>query len=130
MADKKAPLLSVGQLDLLVEFGGFKAKVTTVFCPDVTGLLLSWLDCKALRILHDTYPNPVTAAAPSVVASVVLNQKPLPPPPAQHPLLAQPAPMHPSAADLSAYKNAFLQSYADVFDQTVLRCMAGPEMDI
>ena len=59
MADKKTPLLSIGQLDMTVTYGEAEAVVTTVICPEMPGLLLAWVDCIALDILPRDYPRPI-----------------------------------------------------------------------
>ncbi len=130
MADKRASILSVGQLDVSVKYGGAVATVTVVFCPEMTGLLLSWVDCIALGILHRNNPHPIsdTHTVSSVVdqqhSSSVLTQ------PALHPLLLLPVPADPSESERESIKKAILSSFSDVFDQSTLRSMEGPDMDI
>lgn len=122
MANKKAPLLSVGQLDVTVIYGGVEATVTVVICPEMSGLLLSWVDCVALDILHRDYPHPIGSSRRAVAA--VSSQ------PALHPLLRGPMPDNPTEAEKAEIKAAILSSFADVFDQSTLNCMEGPDMDI
>ena len=126
MADRKAPLLSVGQLDVELTYGKAVATVTVVFCPEMSGLLLSWIDCKALDILHRDYPLPIGQQRP--IASVM--EIPHPPQPDLHPLLKKPMPANPTDGEKAAIKEAILASFADVFDQSTLKCMEGPDMDI
>lgn len=59
MAEKSAPLLSIGQRDVRVRYGNQSAIITVIICPEITGVLLSWLDCIALHILHKDYPLPI-----------------------------------------------------------------------
>lgn len=126
MADRKAPLLSIGQLDVEMTYGDAVAIVTVVFCPEMSGLLLSWIDCKALGILHRDYPMPIDQQRP--IASV--TEIPHPPRPDFHPLLKKPTPANPTETEIAAIKEAILASFADVFDQSTLNCMEGPDMDI
>lgn len=44
MANKKVPLLSIGQLDITIKYGSTEAVVTVAFCPEMSGMLLSWTD--------------------------------------------------------------------------------------
>ena len=139
MADKSAPLLSVGQLDVIVRYAGKETKATVVICPGMSGLLLSWLDCIGIDILHRDYPRPLhQALAVSSIAQQPLGPPPRkqPPPPTirtqpeMHSLLLGQLPESPSGEEIAAVNAAIMESYADVFDQTTLRCMAGPEMEI
>ncbi|EFX67542.1 hypothetical protein DAPPUDRAFT_261497 [Daphnia pulex] len=66
MADKSAPLLSIGQRDVRIRYGEQAATITVVICPEIRGVLLSWLDCIALRILHSDYPLPLPRLPASV----------------------------------------------------------------
>ena len=138
MADKKTPLLSIGQLDMTVTYGEAEAVVTTVICPEMPGLLLAWVDCIALDILPRDYPRPIHHY-PAIAA--VTNRRPIQtapkvqsttphPPQDLHPLLRGPIPADPTEAEKTAFKEAILKSFSDVFDQSTLRCMEGPEMDI
>ena len=43
-ADTNTPLGNIGQQDICVQYGNAKATIMVVFCPDVTGMLLSWID--------------------------------------------------------------------------------------
>ncbi len=126
MADRKAPLLSIGQQDVEMTYGDAVASVTVVFCPEMSGLLLSWIDCKALGILHRDYPMPIGQQRP--IASV--TEIPHPPQPDLHPLLKKPMPANPTETEKTAIKEAILARFADVFDQSTLNCMEGPDMDI
>ena len=126
MADRKTPLLSIGQLDLEMTYGDTVASVTIVFCPELPGLLLSWIDCKALDILHCDYPLPIgrQQTVASVTGTSHMPQQSL------HPLLGGPMPDNPTETEKAAIKEAILTSFADVFDQSTLNCMEGPDMDI
>jgi hypothetical protein len=104
MADRKTPLLSIGQLNLEMTYGDTVAIVTIVFCPELPGLLLSCFDCKALDILHRDYP--LSISRQQTVASV--------------PLLGGPMPDNPTETEKAAIKEAILTSLADVFDQSTL----------
>ena len=129
MADRKAPLLSIGQLDVSITYGEAVATATIVFCPEITGMLLSMVDCKALDIIHQDYPLPISRR--QIVSSVAgVSSSTLSPPPDVHSLLHGPFPADPSEADKAAYKEAILASFKDVFDQSSLHSMEGPDMDI
>ena len=129
MANKKAPLLSVGQLDITITYGSAEAIVTVVFCPEMSGLLLSWVDCIALGILHRNYPLPIES--PSTISTVVNQLQHLDPSqPSLHSLLRGPLPADPTEAERAAFKDAIVSSFSDVFDQSTLRSMEGPDMDI
>jgi hypothetical protein len=56
MANKSAHLVPIGQRDVSIRYGNQSATIMVVICPEIQGLLLSWLDCIALRILHNDYP--------------------------------------------------------------------------
>ena len=62
-ADKSTQLLSIGQLDVRVKYEASNATITVVFCPDVKGMLISWIECIALNILHPNYPRPIAVRA-------------------------------------------------------------------
>ena len=116
MADRKAPLLSIRQLDVSITYGEAVATATIVFCPEITGMLLSMVDCKALDIIHQDYPLPISRR--QIVSSVAgVSSSTLSPPPDVHSLLHGPFPADPSEADKAAYKEAILASFKDVFDQ-------------
>jgi hypothetical protein len=129
MADKSAPLLSIGQRDVRIRYGEQAATITVVICPEIHGVLLSWLDCIALRILHSDYPLPLPRLPASVqtvttpasssndVTSVFLENLNIP--------------SSPSAEQKAEIKAAVANHFSDVFDQsTGLQCMTGPEMII
>ena len=126
MADKKTPLLSIGQLDLEMTYGDTVASVTIVFCPELPGLLLSWIDCKALDILHSDYPLPI--GQQQTVASITGTSHR--PQSSLHRLLGGPMPDNPTETEKAAIKVAILISFTAVFDQSTLNCMEGPDMDI
>ena len=132
-ADGSTSLLSIGQLAATIRYQGGEAKTTISICPELTGLLISWTDCIALNILHASFPKPLRRIAAessqqTTISSTAIRSKrkdiPL------HPLLKGPLPASPSEFEASAIRSAILESYADVFDQSVLRCMDGPEMNI
>ena len=70
-ADKSTQLLSIGQLDVPVRYGSSAAIITVVFCPEIRGMLISWLDCIALGILHHDYPRPIFSTQSSAAVSAV-----------------------------------------------------------
>ena len=70
-AGKSTQLLSIGQLDILVRYETSEAVLTVVFCPDINGMLISWLVCIALGILHRDYPRPVFYPSPLRLARSV-----------------------------------------------------------
>jgi hypothetical protein len=59
MPDQSTPLLSIGQRDIFVRYGGRCAQMTVVFCPEIRGMLICRLDCVNLAIIHAEYPNPL-----------------------------------------------------------------------
>jgi hypothetical protein len=125
MADKSAPLLSIGQRDVHIRYGKKSAVVT------LSSVLLSCLDCKDLCILHSEYPLQLppdrlpsslqsiwdcTAKSPEVnidfLGSITVS-------------------LSPSTEQISEIKAAIVAHYNDVFDQSAgLRCMVGGEMFI
>ena len=70
-ADKSTQLLSIGQLDIPVRYETSEVVLTVVFCPDINGMLISWLVCIALGILHRDYPRPVFYPSPLRLARSV-----------------------------------------------------------
>ncbi len=70
-ADKATHLLSMGQMDFRVRYESSVATITVVFCPGIKGMLISWLDCIALRILHHDYPRPLVGPRSPVAVKVV-----------------------------------------------------------
>ena len=59
MADRRTPLLSIGQRDLMISYGGRCVPMTVVFCPEIRGMLICRLDCVNLEIIHKEYPKPL-----------------------------------------------------------------------
>lgn len=128
MADKSAPLLSIGQRDVHVRYGSQSAIITVVICPEITSVLLSWLDCIALHILHKDYPLPIQQMrTPTSIKTLQTH------------LLAVDTsflaglviPPRPSNEQIATIKAAIVGHFHDVFDQSSgLRCMNGPDMTI
>jgi hypothetical protein len=58
-ASASSPLLSIGERKFLFKYGPHSATFSVVFCPEVKGMLISWVDCIALGILHKAYPEPL-----------------------------------------------------------------------
>ena len=115
-ADKSTQLLSVGQLDVRVRYESSVATVTMVFCPDVTGMLISWVDCIALNILHPDYPRPLTVRA--VTDKSVIDG---------------PIPERPTEEQIAQFRQAIISRYQKVFDREKsgrLPLMKGPKMVI
>ena len=55
-ADKSTQLLSIRQMNISVRYGTSTITLPVVFCSDIKGMIISWLDCIALGILHHDYP--------------------------------------------------------------------------
>ncbi|EFX64380.1 hypothetical protein DAPPUDRAFT_266504 [Daphnia pulex] len=81
MANKSTPLLSIGQLDVALRYGSRIATVTVVICHEITGMLISWIDCIALDILHEQYPQPIYRSQPHVSQLTVDHRAPTATPP-------------------------------------------------
>ncbi|EFX69814.1 hypothetical protein DAPPUDRAFT_113301 [Daphnia pulex] len=127
MADKSAPLLSIGQRDVRIRYGEQAATITVVICPEIHGVLLSWLDCIALRILHSDYPLPRLPASVQTVTTPASRSNDV----TSDFLETLNIPSSPSAEQKAEIKAAVANHFSDVFDQsTGLRCMSGPEMVI
>ena len=45
MADRRTPLHSIGQRDLMISYGGKCVPMTIMFCPEIRGMLICRLDC-------------------------------------------------------------------------------------
>jgi len=122
-ADKSTQLLSVGQLDVRVRYGSLTATITVVFCPDVKGMLISWLDCIALGILHRDYPLPIDSSrSPTAVQAVHETS-----------FLDGPIPEKPSEEQIAQFRQAIIKRYQKVFDREKsgkLPLMHGPKMMI
>jgi hypothetical protein len=124
MADKSAPFPSIGQSDVRIRYVKQSAAITVVICPEIQGVLLSWLEFIAPRILHSNYPLPrlpasakmvtTPASCSTDVASSVLENLNI--------LLS------PSVEQEAESKSAVANRFPYDRDQsTELRCMMGPE---
>jgi hypothetical protein len=123
MADKLAPLLSIGQRDVHIRYGKQSAVVT------LSSVLLSWLDCKDLRILHSEYPLPPDRLSSSLQSIWDSTAKS---PEVNIDFLGKiTVSLSPSTEQMAEIKAAIVAHYNDVFDQSAfLRCMVGREMFI
>ena len=123
-ADRSSTLLSIGQSELTVRYGPREAQCTIVFCPAVRGMLLSWVDCKSLGILHQDYPNPLPVGT-------ILNQTSSDSPPDPSSFLAGTILEKPTEELVDHIRAAIMAHYDAVFDQSKgLRCIDGPVMTI
>jgi hypothetical protein len=61
LADRSTTLLSVGQQDIYVRYGGRRVSMTVIFCPEIREVLICRLDCVNLAIIHADYLQPLTA---------------------------------------------------------------------
>jgi hypothetical protein len=129
MADKSTPLLSIGQRDVRVHYGNQSAVITVVICPEITGILLSRLDCIALDILHKDYPKPLGHhSQPAPIRTVQSKEVD---PSISSFLNGIEIPSNPSAEQIASIKAAIMKHFHMVFDQSSgLKCMKGPEMII
>ena len=129
MADKSTPLLSVGQRDVRVHYGSQSAVITVVICPEITGILLSRLDCITLDILHQDYLKPIgRRSQPAPVRAVQLKAID---PSVSSFLNGIEIPSNPSVEQIASIKAAIMQHFHMIFDQSSgLKCMKGPEMVI
>ena len=131
MADRSSPLLSIGQRDLTVRYSDQIARITVVFCPEISGMLLFRVDCISLNILHQYYPKPLVP-----INSLSATNAPLHPgdmvAPSSGPFLwGVYIPVEPSAAQISVVESAIMAEFDVVFDQDdELRQMVGPDMEI
>ena len=115
-ADKSTQLLSVGQLDVRVKYEESIATITVVFCPDIKGMLISWVDCIALNILHQNYPRPIAVKAVTDMS-----------------ILDGPIPEKPSDEQIGQIRQAIISRYQKVFNREKsgkLPLMNGPKMII
>jgi hypothetical protein len=129
-ADRSSTLLSIGQLELTIRYGPREAQCTVVFCPAVRGMLLSWVDCKSLGILHYDYPNPLPIGNRLSVGSIV-NQSATNLPPDPSSLLTGTIPEKPTEESIDNIHAAIVAHYDAVVDQSQgLRCIDGPAMTI
>lgn len=92
VADKKSPLLSIGQCNVPIKYGGTEAIITIIFCPEIFGFLLSWRDCINLAILPRNFPHPIIDS--SVVVSVT-DVGPTPLTPSLYSIASWPSTGHP-----------------------------------
>jgi hypothetical protein len=128
MADKSAPLLSIGQQDVHIRYGKQSAVVPVVICPEIQGVLLSWLDCKDLRILHSEYPLPLPLDRLQSPLQSISDSTAKSPEANIDFLGSIMVPSSPSPEQMAEIKAAIVAHYNDVFDQSAgLRCMVGPE---
>lgn len=70
MANRSTPLLSIEQRDMIVRYGKRRFPMTAVFCPEIRGMLICWLDCINLEIIHKEDPKPLTQI--QAIASLLL----------------------------------------------------------
>ena len=157
-ASRSSPLLSIGQRKFTFEYGPRKANFPIVFCPEVDGMLISWMDCIALGILSTNYPKPLPLdndmQSDGTVRAVVFEPEPV--------LTVQPLktprfssapsdrstelkmslkskilsnvnslPEAPNAEQIETIKKEIVKEFEDVFNQSDPLCfMNGPPMQI
>ena len=122
-ADKSTQLLSIGQLDVPVRYDSSAAIITVVFCPEIRGMLVSWLDCIALGILHRDYPRPISSTQSSAAVNAVNETS----------ILDGPVPQKPSEEQIDQFRQAIVNRYRKVFTREKsgkLPLMKGPKMMI
>ncbi|EFX68913.1 hypothetical protein DAPPUDRAFT_114157 [Daphnia pulex] len=131
MADRSSPLLSIGQRDITVRYGGKSARITVVFCPEISGMLVCRVDCVSLNILHRDYPKPLASINLVMAADVPLPSDDPVAPPSGPFLRGVYIPLEPSAEQISVVEAAIAAEFESVFDQDDgLRQMVGPDMVI
>ena len=130
MADRSTSLLSIGQQEISVRYGGRCTRMTVVFFPEIRGMLICHLDCVNLAIIHADYPQPLTpiqsVQIPPTEDAVQPNR------PSEWEFLRNiPLPLDPSAEDIAEIEAAIAAEFDSVFDQEDgLRVMVGPDMII
>ncbi len=98
----------IGKMDVMLKYGEQKATIELIICSDLSGMLLSWIVCKELGILHSSYPDPLPPAYS--IGSVST----------QH-----------ATDSLDQIRKNLIQEFRDVFDEGgPLRTMTGPPMKI
>lgn len=95
---------------------------------EITGMLVSWLDCIALDILHEQYPQPISHSRPHV-SQLTKNHHKAPVTSSVCDFLRGVyTPNDPSEEQCASIKSTITNHFTDVFDQSeTLRCMEGPE---
>ena len=130
MADRRTPLLSIGQRDLMISYGGRCVPMTVVFCPEIRGMLICRLDCVNLEIIHKEYPKPLSQIRS--VTSSTSDGAPDDSHPSRRPFLKDMyLPLDPTPEQVAHIEAAILTEYEQVFNQEDgLRTMTGPDMII
>ena len=118
-ADKNTPLGNIGQQDIYVQYGNAKATIMVVFCPDVTGMLLSWINCIDLNILPKDYPKPINVGKMMASAATISGRPPSTAFNAVQNVMGpinQPTnqPTNPTNEQIENTKSILLKTYADV----------------
>ena len=98
----------IGKMEILLKYGDHSITMELIVCSDLKGMLLSWIICKELGILHPTYPDPLPPAYSIGAVST------------------------PGATDSAdQIRLDLIREFHDVFDENgPLRTMAGPPMKI
>lgn len=131
MEEKKAPLLSTGQMHVTVRNGDAEGRDrgSLPLSPEMTGY-----SCHGSIASHSTSSTETTPKRSvnyhQTIASLTGEKKRYLPSDNNQPTLCGPLPNSPTDKEREAVMEAILSSYKDVFDQSTLRCMKGPEMEI
>ena len=98
----------IGKMEVLLKYGDHSVIMELIVCSDLKGMLLSWIICKDLGILHPSYPEPLPPAYSIGAVST------------------------PAATDsVDQIRLDLISEFRDVFDENgPLRTMAGPPMKI
>ncbi len=118
LTNKCTPLLSIGQLDVALRYGSRIATVTVFICPEITGMLISWIDCIAPDILHQQYPQPISRSQSHVSHLTLDHRAPKATPPICDFLRSVYIPHDPSEEQCASIKSAITNHFTDVFDQS------------
>ena len=128
MADRFTPLLSIGQHEISVRYGGRCTRMTMVFCPEIRRMLICRLDCVNLAIIHADYSQPLTPIQSVQIPPTEDADQP------NRPLEWEflrniHLPLDPSADQIAEIEVAIAAEFDSVFDQKDgLRTMVGPDM--
>jgi hypothetical protein len=117
MADRSSTLLSIGQSDITVRYGGKSARITVVFCPKISGMLVCRVDCVNLNILHRDSPKSLAPINLLMAADVPLPSDDPVAPPSGPFLRGVYVSLEPSAEQISVVEAAIAAEFEIVFYQ-------------
>jgi hypothetical protein len=117
MADRSSTLLSIGQRDITVRYGGKSARITVVFCPEISGMLVCRVDCVNLNILHRDSPKSLAPINLLMAADVPLPSDDPVAPPSGPFLRGVYISLEPSAEQISVVEAAIAAEFEIVFYQ-------------